>query len=251
VSDVALVTGATRGIGRATVAWLLSHGRRVVAVARDQAALEELSHEHPGKVMPLPFDLSDTERLGQLVAEAEAFAPVDELVCCAGIVRYAAVGQVREDDLRAQLDVNFIAPFLLSQALGTRMRARGRGAIVLVASTLGVVAAPLTSAYAASKAALIQTARAFAIELAPSVRVNAIAPGVVDTDMVRVPRTEDAASGEARERLVEAELSRLAHMHPLGRLGTAAEVACAIGFVLDASWMTGSVLTLDGGLLAR
>jgi len=139
---------------------------------------------------------------------------------------------------------------LMSQQVGSAMRARGGGAIVQLASTLGLRPAPDTSAYAASKAALIAATRAFALELAPEVRVNAVAPGVVDTEMVRRLRREpDLGAGRGREaEAVAQQLEGLARLHPLGRLGTPEEVAKAVLFLLDASWVTGTVLTVDGGL---
>src|SRR5690606_16637015 len=112
--------------------------------------------------------------------------------------------------------------------------------------------APSTVGYAGTKAALEATTRGLAKELsARAIRVNAVAPGVVDTDMVRQPRVAPgtrAPEGAERERLVAEQLEALAYLHPLGRLGTAEEVAELIVQVLDAEWMTGSVVTLDGGL---
>lgn len=248
---VVLVTGATRGIGRATVDALISAGRDVIASARDEAALEELSRRHPGRVTTIPSDLSVAGEAVRLVDAALARAMrVDELVYSAGIVRYAHMGEVSESDLRLQLEVNFIAPFLMSQRLGVHMRTHGGGAIVHVASTLGLRPAPDTAAYAASKAALISATRSLALELAPAVRVNAVAPGVVDTEMIRVLRSADPGDAQARDRAINTQVQTLAALHPLGRLGTTSEVAQAILFLLDASWITGTTLRIDGGLLA-
>ena len=126
------------------------------------------------------------------------------------------------------------------------------GSIVTVSSTLSGRPAPSTLGYAGTKAALEATTRGLAKELAARhIRVNAVAPGVVDTDMVRQPRVAPGTrvpEGAERDRLVAEQLEALAYLHPLGRLGTAAEVAELIVQVLDAEWMTGSVVTLDGGL---
>jgi NAD(P)-dependent dehydrogenase (short-subunit alcohol dehydrogenase family) len=127
------------------------------------------------------------------------------------------------------------------------MREAGGGAMVVVASTLATHTATGTAAYAASKAALVAAARTFARELAPTVRVNVVAPGVVDTDMVRAPR-RPLAPGEVREDVVRAELATLRALHPLARLGTPDDVAAAVQYLLEAAWVTGSVLTVDGGL---
>ncbi len=248
---LALVTGASRGIGRAIAESLLASGRNVIACARNAEALDAFAGAHPGRVFACARDLADpvlAARLGNDVLNE--WGPVDELVCAAGIVHYAPVGEVREQDLNAQLQVNLIAPFLLAQSLGIAMRARGQGSIVFVSSTLGIAPAARTSAYGVTKAALNQLARAFANELAPQVRVNAVAPGVVATDMIKVAR-ERSAEMPADDHKLERELSQLADLHLLRRLGTPADVAQAVCFVLDASWITGSILTIDGGLLAR
>lgn len=243
----ALVTGATRGIGRAVTERLLAQGRSVVACARDAAALAQLEAAHPGRVVGVALDLAEAGAVEALVERALDRAPdLSELVCSAGIVRYAPIGSIAEADLRAQLEVNFIAPFRLAERLGLYMRSRGGGAIVLVASTLGLRAAPSTAAYAASKAALISAGRSLAIELAPEVRCNVVAPGVVDTDMIRVSRTAESLTPER----LAAQTAALTALHPLGRLGRPEDVAEAVSFLLDAAWITGSVLTVDGGLTA-
>lgn len=245
---VALVTGATRGIGRAIAEVLVAHGRRVVACGRDEALLAALEHAHPGRLLGLALDLTEPHAALGAVEQAERCAgPLDELVCAAGVVDYAPVGQVTESALRRQLELNFVAPFAMMQLAGERMRARGQGAMVAVASTLAFSPAPSTSAYAASKAALVAAVRSFALELAPTVRANVVAPGVVDTDMVRAPR-KALASEDEREAQVCAQLEALRELHPLGRLGQPGDVAGAVLFLLEASWVTGSVLTVDGGL---
>jgi 3-oxoacyl-[acyl-carrier protein] reductase len=171
-------------------------------------------------------------------------------VHCAGAIEYAAIGEISEEDLRAQLEVDFVQPLLLSQAIAGPLRQASQpGALVHVASTLALQPAPRTAAYAAAKAALVNMTRSFALELAPAgIRVNAVAPGVVDTAMVRVPRRV-LVPGEDAAQLVEAQLASLRAIHPLGRLGTPEDVVEAILLALEATWMTGAVLTLDGGLL--
>jgi 3-oxoacyl-[acyl-carrier protein] reductase len=243
-----LVTGATGGIGRAVCAALVAAGRRVVATGRDRARLAELARAYGAHVLTVPCDLSEPGAWARLLKQVETQAgPLDELVSGAGIVRYAAVGGVSEADLRAQLELDFVVPYLISQQLGVAMKKRGRGAIVHIASTLGERPAPETSAYAASKAALINATRAFALELAPEVRVNAVAPGIVETEMVRVLR----APAADREDALAKQLAGFVALHPLARLGTPEEVASAVLFLLDAAWITGSVLTVDGGLTLR
>jgi len=218
--------------------------------ARDAQKLQELTRKYPGKVRAVALDLAAKGAADALVDDLQKRAlRVHEFVHCAGVVRYAAVGDVCESDLRDQMELNFVVPFLLTQRLGTAMAKAGGGAIVLIASTLGLRNAPQTSAYAASKAALLSATKGFALELAPSVRVNAVAPGVVDTDMVRVPRGgSENEHPEARELRVAETLEQLRRLHPLGRLGRPEDVAEAVRYLLEASWVTGSVLTVDGGL---
>lgn len=244
---LALVTGATRGIGRAVCERLIAAGRTVVATGRDGARLAQLSAQYGARVVTLQADLSTPNAWDELLDRVDRVGPLTELVSNAGVVRYAPVGCVSEADLRAQLELDFVVPYLMGQRVGQAMRGRGQGAIVNVASTLGLRPAPDTSAYAASKAALIMTTQAFALELAPAVRVNAVAPGIVDTDMVRVLRAEPASDDERARRLDE-QLAGFAQLHPLRRLGTPDEVARAVEYLLDARWVTGTVLTVDGGV---
>jgi NAD(P)-dependent dehydrogenase (short-subunit alcohol dehydrogenase family) len=239
----ALVTGASRGIGRAIAELLVARGRHVIASARDSEALRALERAHPQQLIALPHDLA-TDGASTLIERASALGALDEVVLAAGIARYAPFVDTSERDLRAQLDINFIAPFLLLQSAAKHMT---HGSIVLVASTLAFRAAPATSAYAASKAALLSMAKSAALELAPRLRVNVLAPGVVDTEMVRVPR-RSLHEGEDPVSVVAEQLEALRKLHPLGRLGTPEEIAEAALYLLDAKWLTGSVLTIDGGL---
>jgi 3-oxoacyl-[acyl-carrier protein] reductase len=242
MSTYALVTGASRGIGRAVVELLVARGRTVIASARDASALAELKQRHGDKVVVLAQDL--TVHPERLVEDALEVGTLSEVVLAAGIARYAPLVDTSEVDLRAQLETNFVAPYLLLQAVARRMQT---GSIVVIASTLAFRNAPTTSAYAASKAALLSAAKSAALELAPHIRVNALAPGVVDTAMVRVPRRELAA-GEDPTEVVAQQLEALRALHPLARLGTPDDIAQAALYLLEASWLTGSVLTIDGGL---
>lgn len=238
---VAVVTGATRGIGRAVALSLAAAGRRVLAVGRDREALVSLAKQGGAAVHALDVDLVDLDSVSRVVEAADKQGGARELVCCAGIARYQPVGSIDSGSLRAQLTVNLEAPLLLAQALGMRMAQGEGGAVVFVSSTLAAQPAPHTTAYAASKAGLEAAARGLALELAPGrVRVNVVAPGVVDTAMVRAPRN-DGLDAETR-------LEALRQMHPLGRLGTPEEVAAAVRYLLEAPWITGSVLRIDGGL---
>ncbi|MDB4977128.1 MAG: 3-oxoacyl-[acyl-carrier protein] reductase [Myxococcaceae bacterium] len=248
VGSSAFVTGASRGIGRAVVELLVSRGRTVVACARDAAALQQLERAHPGRVHGLPVDLTVRGAGVRALDEAERrHGPVSELVLAAGAVQYAALGAIDEQSLRDQLELNFVASFSMLQHAGVQMRARGQGAMVVIASTLARRPAPLTAAYAATKAALVSAAQSCALELAPTVRVNVIAPGVVDTSMVRALR-RPLGAGESASEVIAAQLEQLRSLHPLARLGAPLDIAQAALYLLDAPWVTGTVLTVDGGL---
>lgn len=250
-----LVTGASRGIGRSVVAALAARRARVVAVGRDRNALQSVAAINPSRVLPLVADLDDLETRESLVRRVtDVLGGLDGVVHSVGIARHAKVGAITDADLRAQLETNFVAPLMISQAAALKMREqRQGGAIVHIASTLGMHPAPGTTAYAASKAALLACTKALAAELAPDgIRVNAVAPGVVDTDMVRALRLdpgERAPVGVEREARVHRQLATLEKLHPLGRLGRPEDVAQAVLYLLDATWATGTTLVVDGGLL--
>jgi len=248
-----LLTGASRGIGRAIARALHERQARAVWAVRDpqDPALAQLLAAAPSATA-LPLDLRDREQTRTLVERAcAALGGLDVLINCAGIVRYEPLMELAEASLYEQFEVNCFAPMFIAQAAARYMSAHGGGAIVNVASTLGLKPAPLTAAYAASKAALISFTRSLALEFAPAqVRVNAVAPGVIDTDMIRAERpAETGADGAALTG--EEQLAQLRALHPLGRLGTAEEVAQAVLYLVDARFVTGSVLVADGGLLLR
>jgi NAD(P)-dependent dehydrogenase (short-subunit alcohol dehydrogenase family) len=246
-----IVTGATRGIGRATVEAILDRGGKVVAIARNEEALRALEASEPERIRAVALDLEDVARVPEAAQRAiDAFGSVDGLVNCAGIASYEPVGGIGLDSVEAQVRVNLVAPLLLSQAVAEHLRGRG-GAIVNVSSTLSERVAQNTVVYAATKAALNTLTKGLALELAPAgVRVNAVLPGGVETDMLRTPRLRpgESLSGAELEQRVESQLAALAASHPLGRLGKPEEVAAVIINVLDQTWQTGSLVTIDGGL---
>jgi NAD(P)-dependent dehydrogenase (short-subunit alcohol dehydrogenase family) len=249
-----IVTGATRGIGLASLEAILDRGGRVVAIARDSAALAALEARYPDRVRGLSAHLENVDQLSAVAQRAvEAFGGVEGLVNCAGIAKYEAVGAIQAESVEAQVRVNLVAPLFLSQAVAEHMRDRG-GAIVNVSSTLSERVAEATAVYAATKAALNALTKSFALELAPAgIRVNAVLPGGVATDMLRTPRLrsgESLSEAELAQR-VHSQLEGLAARHPLGRLGTPGEVARVIVEVLDHPWQTGSLVIIDGGLSIR
>ena len=248
-----IVTGATRGIGRATVDAILESGGRVVGVARNREALHALEAVTPGRFIGVAADLEEVDGLGKVAQRAiDAFEGVDGLVNCAGIARYERVGWISLESIESQLRVNLGAPLLLAQAVAEHLRGDARGgSIVNVSSTLSERVAESTAVYAATKAALNALTRSLALELAPAgIRVNAVLPGGVETDMLRAPRLrpgESLSESELAQR-VESQLAGLAALHPLGRLGRPEEIAEVVVATLDRPWQTGSLVTIDGGL---
>ncbi|MFO0580485.1 MAG: SDR family oxidoreductase [Polyangia bacterium] len=235
-----MVTGASHGIGRAVARALLVRGDRVVLCARDEGALMEAAAQDPQylsghRAHVLVADLagSDAAACEKMVDQAAAMlGGLDALVGCAGIIRRASLDAIAEADLDAQLQVNFRAPLFLSRRAAWHIKRAGGGAIVHISSTLAERPTAESHVYAATKAALQSLVRSLAIELAADrVRVNAVLPGVVETRM---------QAGRS--------LSDLAKLHLLGRVGGAEEVARAAVFLLDEPWITGTQLTIDGGL---
>jgi NAD(P)-dependent dehydrogenase (short-subunit alcohol dehydrogenase family) len=225
-----LVTGGSRGIGRAIALRLAAEGRRVLAVGRDARALEEVARSGGGAVEVLAADLDDGVARSRVVPHAVAtLGGLDGAVLSAGIARHARLTALHERDLESTLRTNLVAPLLLARDVAAALGPGG--SLVFIGSNLARKAIPGTAVYAASKAGLEAAARVLALELASrGIRVNVLSPGVVDTDMVR-----------------DRDLDLLAEAHPLGRIGTPEEVAVAAQQLLDAPWATGSVVTLDGG----
>jgi NAD(P)-dependent dehydrogenase (short-subunit alcohol dehydrogenase family) len=264
-----LLTGASGGIGAAIARALSAEGVRLALVGRDRAALAALAASCGGAGAEhalLVADLSDGDGAPALADRAAAeLGGLDGFVACAGVVDYAGVGAITAQSLARQLTVNFSAQFLIAQRAADHIAQQGGGAMLLIASTLGLSPAPLTAAYAASKAALISAARSLALELGPrAIRVNALAPGVVETDMVRVvrpapasaaaprvPPDGDTPAGEhvvAAEPALAAQLDALRALHPLGRLGRPEDVAESALYLLRTPYVSGAVMLLDGGL---
>jgi NAD(P)-dependent dehydrogenase (short-subunit alcohol dehydrogenase family) len=247
-----LLTGASRGIGAAIARSLMADGVRLAVVGRDRASLEALVAGEPQHAVVV----ADLARLDEVEAcvdrAAAALGGLDGFVSSAGIVEYAGVGAISADALQRQLAINLVVPTLMAQRAAQVMRGHG-GVILFIASTLGIKPAPLTAAYAASKAGLISMARSLALELGrDAIRVNAIAPGVVDTEMIRVVRptpNQTTPESVAVEQRIAAQLETLRALHPLGRLGQPEDVAETALYLLRAPYVTGAIVTTDGGLL--
>lgn len=246
-----LVTGGGTGIGRAIAEALVHRGGRVVVCGRRPGPLDELARSAPGQVHALPGDIADPSFRDTLLDRSKALlGGLDGFVHSAGAVVHEPPGHISESALRLQLEVNLVAPLRLGELALSRLE-RG-GGLVFVASTLAQRPVRTSAAYSAAKAGLLAAMQALALEGAPrGIRANAVNPGVVDTEMVRVPRLapgERLTSDESLAR-IESQLAGLRALHPLGRLGVPADVAEAVLHLLGAPWTTGATLTVDGGLL--
>ena len=243
----AIVTGSTRGIGLGIARAFAREGAAVVINARSgkdcEAAAAQIGKEGR-RGIAIPADLSRSDEVRRLAREAEAAlgGHVDILVNNAGQPRVAPSAELPEADYRYTLDLNLNAYFLLSQEIGRGMLARRSGTIISVSSINGTIAFPERLAYCVSKAGVNMLTKVLAIEWASQgVRVNAIAPGYVETEIVK---------GLAAKGVLDRE--RLSRRTPMGRLGLPEEVADAAVFLASdaATFMTGSVLTVDGGWMA-
>jgi 3-oxoacyl-[acyl-carrier protein] reductase len=239
---VALVTGATRGIGYAVAAELAAHGAAVIVAGRDErriaACAEQIAAQSGAPVTCATVDVSDFESVAPAIrAAAQPYGHLDILVANAGVMLSAPLGLVKQPELNTTLDTNVGGTIASVQAAGRMMMRQRSGAIVLMGSIVGRDGSPGQVAYSASKAAVAAVARSAAKELGRwGVRVNAVAPGIIDTDLIAgIPQ-------EARQRYVDST--------PLGRLGTAADVAKVVRFLVgdDACFITGQVIGIDGGL---
>ncbi len=245
----AVVTGAASGIGRQTALTYAAAGARVVLADRDQAGLEATAAVVAG-ALPVPTDVTVKREVDDLARAAlRATGRIDVWANVAGIIRNSAVVDTSEADLEAVLAVNLKGVFWGCSAAGRVMSAAGRGAIVNVASAGGEVPAPTLAVYGMTKAAVIQLTRTLAAELGPKgVRVNAVAPGYVETPMTsRAWTTEDGTVDETARRNV---LDSRAAGSPLGQVGTAEDIAWTMLFLAsDASgFYTGQVLRPNGGV---
>jgi len=242
---VAIVTGATSGIGCATANAFAEAGAAVVAVGRNEGALAELSDEMCAKgreVFTVRADVTDGAEALRIVEETiERYGAIDVLVNAAGFLANGTIEDTALEAWDAMMDVNLRAVFHLMQRAVPHLEKR-RGNIVNVSSVTGLRPFPGVLAYCVSKAGLDQLTRCAALELAPKgVRVNAVNPGVVVTEIHK--------RGGMSDENYAAFLERSKTTHPLGRVGMASEVAELILFLASehAAWITGATYSIDGG----
>jgi meso-butanediol dehydrogenase/(S,S)-butanediol dehydrogenase/diacetyl reductase len=243
--SVALVTGASSGIGAATAIAFAEAGWDVMAAGRDEGRLEEVA-DVSDNIATWTGELVESEDCDELVADAiDEFGNIDCLVNCAGVIVRANVADTSDDDWRLTMGINLDAVFYLSRAALPHLL-KTTGSIVNVASDWGLKGGGRAAAYCASKGAVVQLTKAMAIDHArDGLRINAVCPGDIDTPML-VSEAEDEGVD------LEEHLAQAAEDSPNGRIGTPEEVAALIVFLASdaATHITGTAIPIDGGALA-
>ena len=247
---IAIVTGAGSGIGRAIALAMVREGARVVLVGRRndrvEAVAREVPREEQGSAMALAADVSKRDSIERVLQEtAKAFGGINVLVNNAGILHPGTVEQITEAQWDETFNINVRGLWLLSRAVLPHLREAGGGSIINVASVLGINGVRNRAAYAASKGAVVLLTKCMAIDHGhENIRVNAICPSFVETDLTAAVLS-NAADPDAmrRERI---------GVHPIGRLGQPEDMAGLAVYLAsdESSWVTGAVFPVDGGYLA-
>jgi len=242
---VALITGATSGIGKETAILFGKEGAKLMLVARDRNRLKDVASkikQNGGDAEVFPADITNQQKMKECVDKTlEIYSGIDILVNSAGIIANGTIEDTKMEDWDYMMDINLRAVFNLTQLLLPSLIER-KGNIVNVSSVTGVRAFPGVLAYCVSKAGLDQFTRCIALELAPKgVRVNAVNPGVTYTELHR--------RGGMDEKKYAAFLEHSKTTHPIGRIGQPKEIAELILFLASphAGWITGATYSIDGG----
>jgi 3-oxoacyl-[acyl-carrier protein] reductase len=244
MNRIAMVTGASRGIGRACALELAKAGDKVVLAARQVEKLEEVAAEvraAGGEAFVVALDLASQESIKAAISKAsKEFGRIDILVNNAGVTKDNLALRMKPDDWNMVLQTNLSGAFFcIQQVISPMMRERW-GRIVNISSVVGQAGNPGQANYVASKAGLLGLTKSLAQELASrNITVNAVAPGFIETDMTNVLKDEQKA--------------RITQGIPMGRIGNAAEVAAAVRFLAsdEASYITGNVIDVNGGMYMR
>ncbi len=241
--EVALVTGASRGIGRAIAEALGRKGAKVAVgfVSRQEEARAVVNaiNDAGGQAVQVRGDVGDAEQVENMLRTVEAFlGPVTVLVNNAGHSHFKNVPDITPEDFDRELATNLKGAFLLAQRVAPGMRGLGKGRIINIGSSVGLTGVSDGMDYVAAKAGIVGLTKGLAKDLAPHITVNCVVPGITDTDMAR---ELGAALGEARVRWA-------VERRALKRMGTPADIAEAVLFLLeDGDFMTGQLLVVDGG----
>jgi len=239
---VALISGASSGIGAATAIAFAEAGWDVMAAGRDEGRLEEVA-DVSENISTWSGELTESDDCDELVADTiDEFGQIDCLVNCAGVIVRATVADTSDADWRTTMAINLDAPFFLSRAALPHLL-RSTGSIVNIASDWGLKGGARAAAYCVSKGAIIQLTRAMAIDHASDgLRVNAVCPGDIDTPML-------ASEAEEHDIDLDEYLAQAAEESPNGRIGTPEEVAALVLFLASdvATHITGTAIPIDGG----
>jgi NAD(P)-dependent dehydrogenase (short-subunit alcohol dehydrogenase family) len=243
---IGIVTGAGSGIGRACAIALANEGARVALCGRRKDRIEEVAREIGDRAFAVTADVSRTSELNRLLDETvNRFGGLNFLVNNAGILTVGNAEQITEEQWDHLFNVNVRSVWLLSRGALPHMRKAGGGSIINIASTLGIVGARNRAAYASSKGAVILLTKSMAIDHGhENIRVNAICPSFVETELTAAIMAQVADQAAARRERTAS--------HPIGRLGRPEDVAGLAVYLAsdESSWTTGAALPVDGGYLA-
>jgi NAD(P)-dependent dehydrogenase (short-subunit alcohol dehydrogenase family) len=243
---IALVTGASKGIGTACAVALSEAGHRVALASRDAEALQSVADSLPGETLVVPADMTEAGAVKRVFARVEEeWGPVEILVVNAGASMSAPLVRTSDEDWQRMLDLNLTAPFRCLRRALPAMTAAGFGRVVVIASVAGKVGSARIAAYTASKHGVLGLVRTAAMEVARTgVTVNAVCPGYVDTPMTD-ESVANIASGTGRSPAEARTI--LENMQPIGRLVTVEEVASAVMWCVDNAAVNGQGINVDGG----